>query len=231
MDKNATRGKQNSTNGDHAKDIIWTPDPKRPFEMDPRIPRGGGHTEEEYFALPDDLRVELIDGHFFTMDSPSKPHQKVAFEIAKQLDDCIEEHEGETDQECFLYIAPSDVALGEDKKTIVQPDVYVHCDKAKEKKKGPHRGTPDFVLEVLSPSNPEHDLWRKRELYERHGVREYWIVNPVRCSVLVFRFDKDEDDETSAMAYTFEDEVPVGISDGKCSVDFRKVYRKLEHLL
>ena len=187
------------------------------------IPSGGGHTEEEYFALPDDLSVELIDGVFYVMESPSKLHQKTAFEIAKQLDECIEEHV----LPCFLYIAPSDVALGEKRDTIVQPDIYAHCDSKKETKTGPHRGSPDFVVEVLSPYNPENDLWRKRDLYQRHGIREYWIINPLGLKVYVFNYEKSNDPEK----YTFEDVVPVHLSQGTCAVDFARIYQKILHLL
>jgi hypothetical protein len=153
--------------------------------------------------------------------------------------------------------------LGEKRDTIVQPDVYVHCDREKEIQEGPLRTVPDFVVEVLSPSNPEHDLWRKRELYRRHGVREYWIVNPAGEKVYVFRFDlerkaredvfgaiadgntagfaddadkdfkdragagTDETDISFEKTWTFDDIIPVGVSDGRCSVDFQRIRRKL----
>ena len=223
---------------------------------DPRIPTGGGHTEEEYFALPDDLRVELIDGVFYAMAAPAELHQVAIMEIAKQLDTCIEGHKLE--ESCFLFISPCDVALGEEGNTIVQPDLYVHCGSKKgsgRKNDDLHRGAPDFVVEVLSPSNPENDLWRKRELYRRHGVREYWIVDPREETLLVFLFDKmteqpeedpketgrqthsktdKYDKEKSRIAevqeerYTFEKEVPVHISGGLCKVDFRRISRKIK---
>ncbi|MDO5134003.1 MAG: Uma2 family endonuclease [Eubacteriales bacterium] len=194
---------------------------------DPRIPVGGGYTEKDYFALPEDLRVELIDGVFYDMASPAKLHQKAAFEIARQLEDCIEENR----KECFLYIAPSDVALGDDGKTVVQPDIYVHCDREKDRKPGPHRGAPDFIVEILSPYNPENDLWRKRELYQRYGVREYWIVNPQNGKIYVFIFPEDSKAEIRPKEYSFDGLVPVQTANGTCRVDFRKVYRKIEHLL
>ena len=204
----------------------WTDyDEWKTVKQDPRISAGGGRTEEEYLALPDDLRVELIDGVFYAMASPARIHQTAALEIARQLMDCVEKH----CKECFVYIAPSDVALGEDRKTVVQPDVYVHCHPERETLTGPHRGAPDFAIEVLSPSNPENDLWRKRELYQRHGVREYWIVDPAGFAVYVFDFEKEGFEEKAPVKYSFDDEIAVGISDGNCKVDFRRVLRKIEH--
>ena len=200
-------------------------DQEEDIKQDPRIPKGGGHTEEEYLALPDDLRVELIDGVFYAMAAPARIHQTVALEIARQLMDCVEKH----CKECFVYIAPSDVALGEDRKTVVQPDVYVHCDQEKDIKPGPYRGAPDFALEVLSPSNPENDLWRKRELYCRHGVREYWIVDPRELTVYTFDFEKIDEGSDVPEKYTFQDKVPARISDGTCRIDFRRVYDKIKH--
>ena len=204
----------------------WTDyDEWKTAKQDPRIPTGGGHTEEEYLALPDDLRVELIDGVFYAMASPARIHQTVALEIARQLMDCVEKH----CKECFVYIAPSDVALGEDRKTVVQPDVYVHCHPERETLTGPYRGAPDFAIEVLSPSNPENDLWRKRALYRRHGVREYWIVDPAGFSVYIFDFEKEDPGEEVPKRFAFDTEVPVRISGGTCKVDFRRVLHKIEH--
>lgn len=202
--------------------------------QEPGIPEGGGHTEEEYYALPDDLRVELIDGVFYAMASLTVIHQTAALEIIRQIADCIEEH----DAPCFAFIAPSDVPLGDNKKTVVQPDIYVHCmlheedGKGGKREAGPLHKTPDFIVEVLSPSNPENDLWRKRELYQRHGVREYWIIDPLAEKVYAFSFDNEggRSSDTMPDAYSFRERVPIGISQGSCAVDFQKIHQKLQRL-
>ena len=179
------------------------------------------YTLKDYYALPDERRVELIDGVFYDMASPSKLHQSILGSLYLQLDACVEKHEGA----CFLYLAPSDVELGEDGKTVVQPDLYIHCSPEKESNR-PHHGAPDFVLEILSPSSRGHDIWRKQELYRRYGVKEYWIVDPEQKRVLVYLFDREE----FPKIYSFADRVPLALSGGSCSVDFQKVYDRARHL-
>lgn len=205
---------------------MYLQDPERFHPArDSRVPEGGGHTSEEYFALPDDLRVELIDGVFYDMASPARIHQVVSLEIAEQLDACLKEH-GEP---CLLLIAPSDLVLGEDGRTVVQPDLYVFCGINGEKTPGDRERVPDLVVEILSRSNPGSDLWRKRALYQRHGVREYWIVDPHESLILVHLFEKKEG-STPPEKYTFEDEVPVRVSGGACRVDFTRLGEKQELL-
>ena len=176
----------------------------------------------------------MIDGVFYAMASPTVIHQTAALEIIRQIADCIEEH----DAPCFAFIAPSDVPLGNEKKTVVQPDIYVHCmapekdGREKKREAGPHHKSPDYIVEILSPSNPENDLWRKRELYQRHGVREYWIIDPLAEKVYAFCFGNEEHSSSDIMpnAYSFRDKVPIGISQGSCAVDFQKIRQKLQRL-
>lgn len=93
---------------------------------------------------------------------------------------------------CRVYIAPFDVRLPSDNEadddvsTVVQPDISVICDRAKLDEKG-CRGAPDWVVEVISPNTVAHDQITKRDLYEVHQVREFWLVHPIDRLVTVYR--------------------------------------------
>jgi Uma2 family endonuclease len=141
----------------------------------------------DYLAWPDDVRYELIDGHAYLMSpGPDLPHQDIAGEIYRQTANALS---GKT---CRAFIAPLDVRLPRHNEadaqidTVVQPDVLVVCDPDKLGKRGV-RGAPDWVVEVLSPSTAGHDQIRKRNVYERHGVREYWLVHPTDRVLTVYR--------------------------------------------
>ena len=179
-------------------------------------------TIEDYLALPDDIRVELIDGVFYDMASPTFTHQRIAGAIYSIFENYVDTNGGS----CIPMIAPSDVQLDCDDKTMVQPDVYVICDRDKITR--PRIvGAPDMIIEILSPSNWYHDLVRKLRKYRHAGVREYWIVMPEQRRILVYVFEKSPDPEE----YTFDDTVPVYIWDRKCTVDFRKIYEKVRFML
>lgn len=106
-----------------------------------------GYTYEDYLALPEERRVELIDGVFYDMAAPTTIHQAIGGYIHKKLLDFVLDNQGE----CMPFMSPVDVQLDEDDKTIVQPDVLIVCDRSKLQR-GIVFGAPDFVLEVLSPS-------------------------------------------------------------------------------
>ena len=105
------------------------------------------YTLEDYLRLPDDQRVELIDGVFYDMAAPTTIHQSIAGFLHKKFLDFVMANKGP----CFPFISPVDVQLDCDDKTVVQPDVLVVCDRTKYKN-GRVFGAPDLVIEVLSPS-------------------------------------------------------------------------------
>ncbi|MBO4360992.1 MAG: Uma2 family endonuclease [Eubacteriaceae bacterium] len=188
------------------------------YKLEPDV---GKYTIDDYYAIPDDRRVELIDGEIYDMGAPTLVHQLIAGEIYRQLSNCAEEH----GMECIPMIAPVDVQLDKDDKTMVQPDVLIICDTGMIRNQVVY-GAPEFVLEVISPSTRKKDNIVKLNKYCGAGCREYWLVDPANRKVLVYDFGSD----LWAYNYTFDDVVPVAISDGKCSIDFTKVSRRIEKI-
>ena len=178
----------------------------------------GQYTLEDYYALPDERRVELIDGYFYDMASPTSIHQTILGELHILLAQCVSKH-----PECRLFFAPMDVRLDNDDYTILQPDVFIICN-SEDRDIRRINGVPDFIIEVLSPSTRYHDMFRKLNKYKSAGVREYWIVDPDRKSIAVYCFEYD----ILPVSYTFDDTVPVFISKGECSVDFATINDKLK---
>lgn len=178
------------------------------------IKKQGEYTLEDYLAIPDERRVELIDGVIYDMSSPLGHHQIIAGQIYFHLVSYISGKGGP----CIPFIAPIDVQLDCDDKTIVQPDVLILCDRSKYT---PQRivGAPDFVVEVLSKSTREKDMFLKLNKYRSAGVREYWMVDPDKKTVIAYNFENDDD----LSVYTFRDKVPVGIYGGDCVIDFAPI--------
>jgi len=146
------------------------------------------YTYRDYLAWPEDLRSEIINGIIFDMTpAPSRQHQAISRNMFLQL------HNFFRDRSCEVYYAPFDVRLprGNEKDsdidTVVQPDISVICDKKKLDDAG-CRGAPDFIIEIQSPSTAAKDLREKLDLYEKHGVKEYWVVSPEQEIVMAFTF-------------------------------------------
>jgi Uma2 family endonuclease len=182
----------------------------------------GEFTVEDYLTLPDDLRVELIDGYFFEMSAPLTPHQIIARDITLQLTNYIKANKGK----CVPLMAPCDVQLDSDDKTMVQPDVLIVCDRSKITKER-IIGAPDFIVEVLSESTKKKDMTIKLNKYSDAGVKEYWVVDPDKQKIIVYKLEDDFD----ATIYGFNDEVPVALYDGKCKVDFKPILEDISFLL
>lgn len=163
------------------------------------------YTEEDYYNLPEETRAELIEGQFYYMAAPSRIHQKILMELSGAIRDYIKSGKGS----CEVYPAPFAVKLSQDKKTIVEPDISVICDVRKLTDRG-CSGAPDWIIEIVSPSNSSHDYIRKLNLYANAGVREYWIVNPQNRTVLVYFF---EETAFEVLQYSFKDKIKVNLYD------------------
>ncbi len=150
------------------------------------------YTYKEYCSWPDDERWELIDGVAYNMSpAPTSNHQRLSFELARQIGNFLES------RHCKAFSAPFDVFLPvfpikseNEIDTVVQPDISVICDKSKIIEKG-CLGAPDLIIEILSPSTSKRDLNEKFGLYERSGVKEYWVVDPGNKYIRVFHLQTE----------------------------------------
>lgn len=144
----------------------------------PKTERAHHFTYADYRNWPADERWELIDGEAYAMaPAPTVSHQTVVGQLFRQIDAALD------GAPCRALLAPVDVLLqageaADDATTVVQPDLLVVCDPSKIEEKYV-RGAPDWIIEVLSPATARYDHITKRALYERAGVREYWLVHPV----------------------------------------------------
>lgn len=109
---------------------------------------------------------------------------------------------------CEVFISPFAVFLNEDDRNYVEPDICIICDNNKLDDCGCH-GAPDWIIEVTSPSDPQRNYGIKLFKYRTAGVREYWIVNPQKKTVMVYDFEK----ELLSNQYNFDDDIPVCIYD------------------
>ena len=179
------------------------------------------YTFADYLTWDEDDHIELIYGYPYMMSSPSTEHQLVSGELFAQL------HTYLADKKCRVIAAPYAVRLfeeasdrPEDVNTVVEPDLVVICDPSKMDRRG-CKGAPDLVIEILSPSSRRHDRIVKLDLYQRAGVREYWVVNPEDRTVQVMLLKDSyllpvED-------YGREDMAKVNILED-CTIDLSKVF-------
>lgn len=169
------------------------------------------HTYADYLSWPESVRYELVDGVAYLMAGPDLAHQDIVLEVAAQLRNALQ------GKPCRAFVAPFDVRLPEPGQsdegtdTVVQPDVMVVCDPAKIDRRG-IRGAPDLVVEVMLPCTAGHDQVLKRRIYERAGVREFWLVHPTDRVLTIYTlgaegYGKPEIQELVGST-------PVGVLDG-----------------
>ena len=140
---------------------------------------------EVYKSLPEGTLAELIDNIIYMSPSPIYKHQFILQTIFRKLSsEIVDKGKGE------IIIAPFDVYLDE-VGNAVQPDIVVILEGTKGlDKEGHFHGIPDLLIEILSEGNKSHDLIKKKELYERFGVKEYWVVDPETKKTEGFQLQK-----------------------------------------
>jgi Uma2 family endonuclease len=142
---------------------------------------------EVYEMLPEGTLAELIDNQIYMSPAPNTNHFITAKKISKIFDKLIED----TDRG-FVFYAPYDVYLDET-QNAVQPDIFVvlSANSGVIEPHGNFKGVPDLIVEVLSAGNRSHDLVKKKELYQKFRVKEYWVVDPETKLVLGFAWNEN----------------------------------------
>jgi Uma2 family endonuclease len=172
------------------------------------VTREQKYTYKDYLQWNDGERWELIDGIPYNMSpAPSTAHQRVIRELSFAIHAYLQ---GKT---CEVFTAPFDVRLFESDKneetdTVVQPDLAIICDPNKIDEKG-CKGSPDLIIEVLSPGTARKDKWEKFHQYEKAGVKEYWIVDPTHETVETYTLVDEK--YSQRKIYSNEDEIRVNI--------------------
>ena len=170
-------------------------------------------TLEQYEKLAEDKRVEVFEGIVYDMASPSQIHQAISMQLSTVINNYILQRKGT----CSIFSAPFDVKLSDKPLTIVQPDIMVICDRDKLDGKRCN-GAPDFIIEIVSPGNPEDDYIRKLYYYKNYGVREYWIVDPRRKIITVNYFEGN----IVSVQYPFDSTIKVNIYED-LYINFSKI--------
>ena len=176
--------------------------------------RKGEYTLEDYYNMPEDRRVELIDGVIYDMAAPTPLHQLIAGAVYAGIRTFIRGNGGD----CIPFIAPADVQLDCDSRTMVQPDVFILCKRDKLKRFGIY-GAPDFVLEILSDSTRKKDMTVKLTKYMEAGVREYWVIDPEKRLLIVYIGEE----EGIPRLYPLQGDVGMDLYDGKLRIDLNEI--------
>ena len=186
-------------------------------------------TYRHYRTWPDEERWELIEGQAWSMSpAPTTRHQDIQAQLITALRVLLK------GKPCKAFDAPFDVLLPKDDESddeidsVVQPDIVVYCDKSRLTKRGA-RGAPDLVVEILSPSTSKKDQNEKFGLYEKHGVREYWVIDPGNEAIQVWRLRPEGGYDSGDLRDMLRDPSPIAsrVLEG-FAVDPTELFRDLD---
>ena len=181
----------------------------------------------DYLTWPGEERWELINGEAWDMSygcigeqqaclrpapAPTTKHQRISMDLSREISIFLK------GKSCQVFAAPFDVRFTKDEKQqdqdifiTLQPDLSVICDKSKIDEKG-CLGSPDLIVEILSPSTGYKDETQKLSIYEDYGVKEYWIVNPDRNTIQIFIHNGQDFDKPAY--YKGDDEIRSSVLKG-----------------
>jgi Uma2 family endonuclease len=180
-------------------------------------------TYADYLNWPNDERWELIHGTAFDMSpAPNTFHQNISGELYRQIANFLK------DKPCKVFAAPFDVRLPDysdeadnEVDNVVQPDISVICDPSKLDERG-CKGSPDWIIEILSPHTAKKDMSEKFDLYEKSGVKEYWITDPGSKYVQVYHLAENKKYALSG-TYFIKDTVASGVLEG-LAIELKDVF-------
>ncbi|WP_026664793.1 Uma2 family endonuclease [Butyrivibrio sp. FC2001] len=182
--------------------------------------KNGEYTVADYYALPDDKRVELIDGYFYDMTAPRTIHQIICDLVFNSIYNFIRENKGS----CIPISSPIDVQLDCDDKTMVQPDIIIVCDEDKIKDRVVF-GAPDLIIEILSPSTRRKDMFVKTDKYCNAGVKEYWMIDPKKKILIAYNFS---DEDVVPVIVPLKGEFAMFMYDGKLKVNLDEIAQMID---
>lgn len=180
------------------------------------FPKTQHYTINDIYNLPEGHRAELINGQIYDMAPPSTAHQRILSFLHLEIGSYIREHNGP----CEVIPAPFAVFLKNENNSTdyLEPDISVICAPDKIDDKGCH-GSPDWIIEIVSPSSKRMDYYTKLTLYRANGVREYWIVDPLRKTIVVY----DTENDDGPILHSLTDTIKTKIYDD-LEIDFSKLH-------
>ena len=181
--------------------------------MAPALAQEKIYTIDDIYALPDGERAELIDGQLYNMAPPNIRHQRILSFLHLEIGNHIRANKGT----CEVFPAPFAVFPFADDKKYLEPDISVICDRDKLDDHGCN-GAPDWIIEIVSPGSRVMDYYTKLSLYREAGVREYWIVDAVKQTILVY----DMEQAAAPVIYSFTDTIKANIYDN-LEIDFSEM--------